>query len=120
MNPQETFHEDITELNEKYIVLKREDVKKFLNLQNQASLNDLLGLIHLGRGLQGKPKNEYLVLNLDDDIDLYVLFTRLQYLWKLDGVEARFYNRKKKTFKVKEIAVEIVNAILRLKKNGRK
>ncbi len=51
----------------KYIVVKREDAEKYLNEIEQVALDAILTKINANRHYEGKKKNEYLVVNSNED-----------------------------------------------------
>lgn len=51
----------------KFMVIKIDDTKKYLSLEQQAKLVDILDTIQIAREKEGKnPNNEYLVINTDE------------------------------------------------------
>jgi hypothetical protein len=50
----------------KFLVIKWEDVGKYLNVQEHEMLQRALTKINVGRVADGKPINEYLVVNKDE------------------------------------------------------
>lgn len=90
---------------EKYIVLKREDLDNYIgNGIDRDAFRAILNKIAHLRTKDGKTKNKYLVLNMQDKIDLFYLSNEL----------GRLNNRSSapKFAKIKDIAVDIVNSIL--------
>ena len=85
----------------KYYVLKNDDVLQILDNNEIQSLGDIATKIGGIRKQNGKkPFNSYLVLNLDDEIDVGYLRMVWMCMNKLT---------------VRKIAVDMVNAILRSK-----
>lgn len=93
--------EQITKLEQKYLVLKLEDINN-LYPNHKAQLENITKMIDIKRHLSNKPDNEYLVLNQNEEIDLRWLSCELN---NLDDSISR------KTF-VKDISVTLVNSIL--------
>ena len=97
--------EHIEELNKKYIVLKRDDVDKYLSDGIKEILDKTMSFIAQGRENDGKQRsNEYVVLNMADPFSLSI-----------------FYKETSKVVvskpgKIKDYAVAIVNTILYSKK----
>jgi hypothetical protein len=54
------------EFENKYIVVKRDDIKKYLNSIAQKNLYRYLGAIEAARKAEGKKNNTYLVVNTDE------------------------------------------------------
>jgi len=51
----------------KFLVVKTDDMKKYLNVRQYNQLSNLMGIIHRGRSVDGKPQvNEYTVINMDE------------------------------------------------------
>ena len=55
-------------LNAKYLVLKRDDIEKYLNYHLQANLMQIVGTIEDGCKEDGRRKHEYLVVNMDEPV----------------------------------------------------
>lgn len=53
-------------MENKHIVIKREDIEVFLPKLSQELLNTILGELSHNRTRAGKNSNEYLVVNLDE------------------------------------------------------
>lgn len=51
---------------EKYLVLKLEDIGKYLNETEKHHLSDICDTINVGRFLDGKASNHYVVINEDE------------------------------------------------------
>ena len=98
----------ITELDDKYIVVKREDIHKYLKGNSRYHTEDgfysYLNVIKIHRNQAGKKDNRYVVLNLEDELDLTFLTAQLERLLVKDT-----------NVNVKDIAVDLVNAILKAK-----
>lgn len=93
--------EQITEIDmDKYLIIKKGDLRKLPEeLQKQQSLINTA--IRFNRVAEGKKEwPEHLVLNMDDEIDLWYLKENLDDLWSSD------------VNTVKDVAVVIVNTIL--------
>lgn len=100
------YMEEITKLDEKYLVLKWGDVRNLLSIEERLELTGLIQSIKLGRYNAGKVEShDYLVLNLDDEIDL-------SHVWSKIGHMPDIYH---KTYKIKDITVALVNAVLKAK-----
>jgi hypothetical protein len=110
----------ITKLDQKYLVVKREDLEEYFSqftkglfttdkeqkYIDKIPFNTVIDAIRIKRTFLGKKENSYLVLNLDDKIDIRYLLNELQ----------RLINRPSPTKdKVRDIAVDLVNAILKSK-----
>lgn len=91
----------ITKLEQKYLVLKWDDINN-LYPHHKAQLENITKMIDIKRHLINKPDNDYVVLNQDDEIDLTWLSCELN---DLDDSTSR------KAF-VKDISVTLVNSIL--------
>lgn len=100
--------EEIKELDNKYLVLKWEDVHRYLISGWQTELARISLSISEGRKADGKPQNQYLVLNLEDEIDLQSFFKKTE-----ERIDKTIYWWPRQ--KIKDIAVDIVNAILKAK-----
>lgn len=68
---------EITELEQKYYVIKKDDAFKYLNCVEASYLIQILHIINYGRANDNKILNNYLVLNLDDKINIPYLIKRL-------------------------------------------
>ena len=101
--------EEIKELDDKYLVLKWRDVTEGLNEENTKVFADLVQKVDVYRRLvKEKPVNKYVVLNLNDNIDIQKLIV------DLEAIDA--HTTFPKFVKVNEIATTIVNAILSVNK----
>lgn len=98
---------EIIKLDEKYFVLKLDDIKKHLSKRQRQLMFKWELDIEKNRAKEGKKRNSYVILNLDDEIDGEYLFKHLD-VSLLD-----------KIFKVSDIAVALVNAILKAKEKPR-
>jgi len=96
----------ITELDDKYIVVKCVDVYNYLRHQDLEQIfNKCLNSIGNGRVYDNKAfTNKYVVLKLEAELDLNFLTSQLERLLVNDT-----------NVKVKDIAVDLVNAILTAK-----
>lgn len=107
--------EEIKEIDmHKYYVLKGEDIKKYLSFEEREELRDIYFKIYSRREQEGKKENQYLVLNMDDE--MYI-----KYLENLFGEIRKEFRRLHQPegehkVTVRDIAVDLVNAILRAKK----
>lgn len=117
--------EMITKLDDKYIVVKREDINNYLKGNSRYHTEDgfysYLNVISIHRKEDGKKDNRYVVLNLDDKISLAHLSGKLtelihkRMLARLDEEKGTLHDVIVEPTKVKDIAVDIVNAILKAK-----
>jgi len=105
----------------KYVVIKGTDIGKFLSEKEMYLLHDLSTKISDGRKAEGKEDNEYVVLNLGDDIDLSPwspILKRIEEIEKTHIIPIKFgkngetYGHDCRPDKVRDIAVAFVNAIL--------
>ena len=95
----------IDHISEKYLVVKRDDVTRYLSTSNRDHLHRILSFIAQGRADEGKPRsNEYVVLNMDDKFKVSVFYKEMT---KVVGEHPR---------KVRDYAVALVNTILYSKK----
>lgn len=112
------MEKEITELDmDKYLVVKRDDLERYFSQFTKGvftteqegkyidsiPFNLVLEEIQNQREAEGKPQNKYLVLNLDDEIDQNHLIRKLN------------LTPTTPPLKVKDIAVALVNAILKTK-----
>lgn len=103
---------EIKELDmNKYLVIKTADLDNYIGKGLDRNIFEAVckKIEHL-RTKEGKPDNKYLVLNLDDDFSIHYLFQRIALL----NEKTRF-NQKWRELKIKDIAVDLVNAILKTK-----
>ena len=110
--------EEITKIDmNKYLVVKREDLNKYFSnyvsgvfitdkeqkFIDKIPFNVVLKEIQAMRECEGKKENRYLVLNMDDEIDII-------------EIRKALYNKNSMHENhVKDIAVDLVNAILKAK-----
>lgn len=71
MQPTNTSQEQVKqwaeEMDQKFLVLKNDDIDAFIHPARQGEFNRLLSGIDMGRRVQGKAgQNDYLVINLDE------------------------------------------------------
>ena len=92
--------EAINELDNKYLVMKWDDVRNNLSLSQRRELVSIIQYNDKCRELEGKEENNYVVLNLDDKIDIIYLTKQL------DRILSRI-------LKVEDIATDLVNAVLK-------
>lgn len=108
------YNGEIEKLGAKYFVLKSDDIGKFLSKEEMYQLHDLSTKISDGRKAEGKCDNAYVVLNLADRIDLKYLCLQIQKV-----IENRIFDRHEGTKKIEsnvgDVAVGIVNAIIKTK-----
>lgn len=100
--------EEIKELEDKYLVLKWDDINCLEDRDSDGLYHALNCIEHFRMGMNKPRSNRYVVLNLDDEIDLDNFATdykQKKSYWENDGV-----------VKVSDIAVDLVNAILKVKK----
>lgn len=126
--------EEIKELDfGKYLVLKREDIENELSPRQKVNLESMKRIIGKKRIKKGKHIRSsysylvlnnislYLVLNIDDDIDLAHLNIKItdlihnRMLAHIDLYTSILKDVVNQPVKVLDIAVDIVNAILRQK-----
>lgn len=98
----------VEELENKYFVLKGNDIGKFLTKDEMFQLHDLSMKISEGRKAEGKHDNEYVVLNLADPIDLSVHSSIMDKMLLLDDDTG-----DKRT--VEDIALSLVDSIVKAK-----
>ena len=93
--------DEINRLDDKYLVVKFDDIKDLDDLRIE-QLKDIIHALKSIRKAKGKAQTlpSYVVLNLDDEIDL----SYLKLVWL--GM---------RKLKVKDIAIDLVNAILHCK-----
>ncbi len=112
---------EITELDmNKYIVVRREDIHKYLKGNSRYHTEDgfysYLNVINIHRREEGKKDNRYVVLNLNDEIDIKYLKRKMQEL--IDNkMEQLKIGQEIKISKVADIAIALVNAIIRAKED---
>ncbi len=53
-------------MKEKFYVVKKDDVRKYLNYNGQTAFYSCLETIADGRSIDGKKYNKYLVINIDE------------------------------------------------------
>ena len=106
-------------LDDKYLVIKKEDLERYFSqythgiftteeegkVIDRVPFNTVLEEIAKDRDESGKTPNNYVVLNLDDKIDVGYL----RAIWLGMGV-----------LTVSDVATELINAILRVQKNDNK
>lgn len=98
---------EITKLDvDKYLVLKWEDITK-ANLDEMAI--DLCKYVSASQKRGGKQENSYVILNLDDEIDMKYLFAQLKKKYYINDIEHL------NILDVKNISIPLVNAILKVK-----
>lgn len=97
---------EITEIDmNKYHVMKVADIEKYLSDRQKYQLSLINTSIRFGRIEDGKKEwGNWLVLNLDDVIDGEFLFRKLNKIIPLNA-----------NVKIRDIAVALVNAILKAK-----
>jgi len=86
----------------KYIVIKSDDIKKYLSDKQKDELELILLRINNKREYDNKNINKYLVLNINDDFDV-------RYFINILDTKRMYLN------KIKDISIYLVNSILRLK-----
>ena len=96
--------EEIKELDDKYLVMKWDDVRNNLSLSQRRELVSIVQYNDKCRELKGKSENNYVVLNLDNNIDIQKLIV------DLEAIEA--HTTEPKIIQVNDIATVVVNAIL--------
>lgn len=97
----------------KYIVIKREDLTLLnLNIDEIRKFNLLLDKIDFMREKLKKPHNKYLVLNVEDKININYLLEKLLIFRNYKKGISISENIKEKTIQIKDISVFIINSIL--------
>ena len=98
--------EEINELDNKYIVVKWQDVfnPNSLTTEEYDVFMKCLNHISENRKRIGKHNNKYVVLNLDDELVIDYL---------LDAIEAHKKDLNTPYIAVNDIAVDLVNAIIK-------
>ncbi len=89
---------------DKYLVLKWEDINKLQILQKHKLVEVVDDIGTIGKKEGKTYRNKYFVLNIEDDIDRNELLSRLYHTHT--GIPKK---------KVKDIACDIINAILKTK-----
>lgn len=97
-------------LGDKYLVLKKDDICGRLTEYGQRQLNQLVDDINSDRKQDGKNIQKYVVLNLDDEIDLEQLMFSIQKKYCKLGIPGLYKP------KVEKFAIDLVNAIFKAKK----
>lgn len=92
----------INELDNKYLVMKWDDVRNNLSLSQRRKLVSILLYNEKCREIEGKKDNEYVVLNQADELDLTWLTTALH---EKD-------NELSGNIRVEDVAVDLVNSII--------
>ena len=118
--------EKISKLEDKYIVIKTEDLDNYFSqythgiftteeegkVIDRIPFNTVLEEIVKDREIYGKTPNNYVVLNMDDQIDLKYLRLQIQ-----KTIENKIFDRhegsEKIESKVSDVAIGFVNAILK-------
>jgi|GEM_PF-5717360 hypothetical protein len=95
--------QEIEELGEKYIVIKREDIG-WLSEHNRNHFWRILGMVRWNRESRGKQPNNYVVLNLEDKINVGYLLENIP-----DSSEAEY---EEFNLPVKDMSVILINSIL--------
>jgi len=100
--------EPINCLESKYIVIKTDDLNKYIGKGIDRDCFEAIckKINHLRKKENKDPSPEYVVLNLDDEIDLLHLDNQIR------------INGHSRYAKVRDIAPEFVNAILKAKKTS--
>lgn len=115
--------EKITKLNDKYLVIKKEDLDRYFSqythgiftteeegkVIDRIPFNTVLEEIEKDREQNGKTPNNYVGLNLDDEIDLEHLVFTIQEKYHKLGIAGLY------KIKVEKFAIDLVNAILKTK-----
>lgn len=109
------------ELKQKYFILKQDDISEYLSEKEMYSLHDISKKISDAREVKGRKHNQYVVLNLEDEIDLSPwspIIKRIDEIEKTHLIEFSKRNAKtrrcghdKKPDHVKDIACSIIHAI---------
>lgn len=115
---------EIEELDNKYLVMKWDDVRNNLSQSQRRELVSIIQHNEKCRESEGKKDNDYVVLNCADKIDLSVWSPILKRIKELEAShQILIHENKSKTRRetrhdgkpdyVKDIAITIVNAILK-------
>jgi hypothetical protein len=116
--------DNITELDNKYLVMKWDDVRDNLNSSQRRELISIVQHNNKCRENEGKKDNDYIVLNMDDKIDLGHWSQILDKIKEIQNSHnilikenksktRREYRHDGRPDYVKEIAVTLVNAIIK-------
>lgn len=104
--------EEITELNMgKYLVLKWDDIHSELSPRERELLASMIKTCNHKR----KSINQYLVLNLDDAFNMPYLNGKIQDIITERMHNVMFGKAANAPLKIKDIAVILVNSILKIK-----
>lgn len=90
----------IKELDNKYLVLKWDDINNYLPPERKQELNEMIGLITHARATKGKLPQSYVVLNQSDDCDIDHLSHKIN---QLRGMWSQV--------SIKMISLDLVNSI---------
>ena len=109
------------ELKDKYLVIKREDLDRILSAEEFNFIREIDEKISDFREEEGKKFNEYVVLNLEDEIDLSPwspIIKRIDEIGESHLIEfskrdakTRRCGHDKKPDHVKDVACSIIHAI---------
>ena len=94
---------EINKLDDKYLVLKIDDISERLTEYGQRQLNQLVDDINSDRKQDGKNIQKYVVLNLDDEANIDYLISRL--VSHTERLTTPYVS-------IKDISVDLINAIL--------
>jgi len=102
---------EITELDQKYLVLKWQDIHNELSPRQRELLASMIRTCNLKRERQ----NKYAVLNLDDEFSMPHLNAKIQDIITIRMHHEMFANTKNLPLKIKDIVIVLVNAIKKAK-----
>ncbi len=106
----------ITKLDDKYFVAKIEDLDDLDDLRT-GHFKDIIYALESIRKGKGKKKiyPSYLVLNLDDEFSMPYLNEKVQDIITTRMHKAFFDDKENLPLYIKDIAVDLINAILKAK-----
>lgn len=94
---------EITELEHEHLVLKWIDIKDSLTNHGLKDLDEIIHAVNIPRINEGKPPQEYVILNLNDELDIDYLIHKLM---------AHKIKSPTPYVSVKDISVDLVNSVL--------
>ncbi len=107
---------EIEELDQKYLVLKWDDINN-LTFELQQMVNKVSITIRQNRLNVGKKTNDYVVLNLDDEFSMPYLNARIQYIITKRMYDVFYEKKQNLPLKIKDIAIILINSILKVKES---
>ncbi|MCK5217715.1 MAG: hypothetical protein KAJ93_07995 [Methanosarcinales archaeon] len=81
---------ELKELDNKYLVLKWDDINNNLSPDRKHQLDEIIGLITHARATEGKLPQSYVVLNQSDDCDINYLshkINQLREMWSQVSIQ---------------------------------